>query len=340
MEDVSDVKAFLLALGYHHCAWYWCEAGSKLDHGYSGSAIFSRIGPIHIQFGFKSTNPKLLNEEGRVIIMTFEDFVLVASYSPCSVWGSAPDLRREAFDGEFKDHFVTLLGGIRPVILCDDINVTPTEADDNVDPTHVSSCKDFERKAFADTLAAGNLVDAYRWYNPTASAEDFTWARHRRAPADQPRTSRKQTLVMRIDHFTCSESMLEDSWESLKVTGCSVEHERVGSDHRAVILTLTTPAATLPATTIPANEPCQNDCSCTYVVNLGRTRRPSSQLFTTFESATQTITGLLIRMTSPGPLTTKTPMCVGLCPSTTQTTKVRNPMIINTILIFTTTSAC
>ncbi len=61
--------------GYHQ---YWHYAEKK---GYSGTAIFTKIEPISVNYDL---NGKKDDNEGRTITLEFEDFYLVNCYTPNS----------------------------------------------------------------------------------------------------------------------------------------------------------------------------------------------------------------------------------------------------------------
>ena len=60
---------------YHQ---YWNYAEKK---GYSGTAIFSKLEPIRVQYGIGVED---MDTEGRVITLEFEKFYLVTCYTPNS----------------------------------------------------------------------------------------------------------------------------------------------------------------------------------------------------------------------------------------------------------------
>ena len=79
---------------------YWNS--SKVRKGYAGTAIFSKIKPLSLIFGFPEDILKKYklkdgygdpNEEGRVITAEYEDFFVVNVYTP----NSKPDLSRLSF---------------------------------------------------------------------------------------------------------------------------------------------------------------------------------------------------------------------------------------------------
>ncbi len=57
---------------------YWNSAVKK---GYSGTAVFSKIKPIKVEYGIGKEEH---DQEGRVITLEFEEFYLVNCYTPNS----------------------------------------------------------------------------------------------------------------------------------------------------------------------------------------------------------------------------------------------------------------
>jgi exodeoxyribonuclease-3 len=76
---------------------FWNPAKKK---GYSGTAIFSKIKPLSIKYGFG-----ILDDEGRVITLEFKDFYLVNVYTP----NSKPDLSRLNFRYDAWDKKIFIL---------------------------------------------------------------------------------------------------------------------------------------------------------------------------------------------------------------------------------------
>jgi len=81
----------LEAMGYEH---YWYPAQKK---GYSGTAIFTRIKPNHIEYGCGHED---YDFEGRIIRADFDDLSVISTYFPS---GTTGDLRQD-----FKYRFLAL----------------------------------------------------------------------------------------------------------------------------------------------------------------------------------------------------------------------------------------
>ena len=104
---------------------YWnCSTTIK---GYSGTAIFTRVKPIWVQFDFGKKHIG----EGRSITMEFEKFTLVCAYFP----HVGPDLKKldyriSEWDKDIESYLHLLeTDKKKPVILAGDLNVVHQEAD-------------------------------------------------------------------------------------------------------------------------------------------------------------------------------------------------------------------
>ena len=78
-------------IGYNH---FWYSAEKK---GYSGVAIFSKIQPLHIEYG---TGIDYIDKEGRVIRTDFKNFSVISLYLP-----SGTNIERLGLKFTFMDDF-------------------------------------------------------------------------------------------------------------------------------------------------------------------------------------------------------------------------------------------
>jgi exodeoxyribonuclease-3 len=88
-DQIVDI-VILENLGYKH---YWFPAEKK---GYSGTAIFSKIEPNHVEYGCGIED---YDREGRIIRADFNDFSIISAYFPS---GSSGDIRQD-FKYKFLD---------------------------------------------------------------------------------------------------------------------------------------------------------------------------------------------------------------------------------------------
>ncbi len=197
---------------------YWNSAEKK---GYSGTAVFSRIKPLSVQYGLKL---EAYDGEGRVITLEFEDFYLVNVYTP----NSQRELTRLDFRMDWEDTFrqhLTSLEGRKPVVLCGDLNVAHQEIDlKNPKTNHRNAgFTDEERTKMTQLLKVG-FVDTFRYFYPETEGAYTWWSYMRQA--------RDRNAGWRIDYFIVSEALKS------KLKKAEIHSEVLGSDHCPVMLEL------------------------------------------------------------------------------------------------------
>ncbi len=77
----------------YYCYWNYAE-----KKGYSGTAIFTKEKPIHIQYGMGIEEH---DKEGRLITLEFDDYYLVTVYVP----NSQRELKRIEYRMKWEDDF-------------------------------------------------------------------------------------------------------------------------------------------------------------------------------------------------------------------------------------------
>lgn len=197
---------------------YWNSAERK---GYSGVAVFSKIKPLTVTYGIG-----VLDEEGRVITLEFDDYYLVTVYTPNSKGDlSRVDFRHDEWDQKFLEHVKNLP---KPVIFCGDLNVAHTEMDlknpqsNKTTKTKPGNCgfTDKERKGFDNIIDAG-FIDSYRHLNP--DEKKYSWWSYMFK-------AREKNIGWRIDYFCVNEALKE------KIKNADILTEIHGSDHCPVFL--------------------------------------------------------------------------------------------------------
>jgi len=93
--------------------------------GYSGTAVFTKLEPLSIQYGIGLDEH---DKEGRVLTLEFDEFFLVNVYTPNSQRGLTRLDYRQEWDKEFLK-FLTKLELGKPVVVCGDMNVAHKEID-------------------------------------------------------------------------------------------------------------------------------------------------------------------------------------------------------------------
>lgn len=210
---------------------YWNSADKK---GYSGTAIFSKIKPLSIAYGFPDdlaekysfvdTETRDSAREGRVITAEYDKFYLVTVYTPNAKDDlSRIPLRHKHWDPAFLAHCKELEKK-KPVAFCGDLNVAHTP-DDLARPKPNEGKKGFtkeEREGFQNFLDAG-FVDTLRMFKQGPG--HYTWWTHWA-------NARERNVGWRIDYFLVSEDLKK------KVTAADIHTDIMGSDHCPVSITL------------------------------------------------------------------------------------------------------
>tara|TARA_Y100001970_G_scaffold293689_1_gene442384 strand:+ start:126 stop:902 length:777 start_codon:yes stop_codon:yes gene_type:complete len=203
---------------------FWNSAQKK---GYSGTAIFSKIKPMNVQYGLDIAKH---DNEGRVITLEFRDYFLVTVYTP----NSKRELTRlpyrfNEWDPDFLD-YLCFLDKTKPVVLCGDLNVAHKEID-LANPNSNKTTKlrpgnagftDQERKGFENILNKG-FIDIFRHFYKEPG--HYSWWSYRA-------NARVRNIGWRIDYFCISASLLK------KVKNTDILKDILGSDHAPVMLEL------------------------------------------------------------------------------------------------------
>lgn len=197
---------------------YWNSAQKK---GYSGTAVFTKIKPLTVQYGIGLAQH---DTEGRVITLEFEDFFFVTCYTPNSQDGLKRLDYRMSWEDAFFDYLKTL-ELLKPVVVCGDLNVAHREIDLKNPKTnrHNPGFTDEERAKLGRLLDSG-MVDSYRHLYPD-KPDAYTWWSYRFS-------ARQKDIGWRIDYFLVSDRLCSSIADAL------IYKEVMGSDHCPVGLLL------------------------------------------------------------------------------------------------------
>jgi len=187
--------------------------------GYSGVALYSKIEPLKVTYGF---GKQKFDTEGRVIMAEYEKFILFNIYFPN---GQMSD-ERLAYKMEFYDHFLEIVDRLvkdgKNVIVCGDVNTAHKEID-LAHPKENSKISGFlpEERAWVDKFIAHGYVDTFREFNQ-APAQYTWWSVRTRA--------RERNVGWRIDYFFVNKSFMKFVKNSYILPGVE------GSDHCPIAL--------------------------------------------------------------------------------------------------------
>ena len=203
--------------------YYNSTKGTTQRKGLSGVSIMSKIEPTTV---LKCPE---FDEEGRILALIYEDFILVNIYVPNS---QRFECERYYFRENWNLKFSTYIGELtntykKEVIICGDLNVAHLNID-IVDPkkkeNKVPGFFNNERKAFYDLLVLNNLRDVFRKLNPTEQKSTY-WSNFLKA-------ERSQKNGWGIDYYLATENIFQ------KITDCKILMNIKGSDHCPLLLEL------------------------------------------------------------------------------------------------------
>jgi len=203
---------------------YWNSAEKK---GYSGTAIFSKIKPLKVEYGFPGNIVKKYHlvdsedrdssTEGRVIAAEYDKFYVVTVYTPNAKDDlSRIPLRHEHWDPAFLD-YCKLLQKKKPVLACGDLNVAHTP-DDLARPKPNEGKKGYtseEREGIDNFINAG-FLDTLRIFKKGNGY--YTWWTHWG-------NARANNVGWRIDYWLATKSLKP------KIKSADIHPEQMGSDH-------------------------------------------------------------------------------------------------------------
>ena len=201
---------------------YWNSSlGTTQRKGFSGTTIWSSIEPLRVLTAYE------FDEEGRIIALEYEKFILINVYVPNS---QKVDSDRAEFrvnwDLKFRDVTKRLTESLKkPIIICGDMNVARTDndiADPDKKRNRVPGFLDDEKSGIEHHLAYLNLIDVYRSRNPKTRVSTY-WSNFLRQP-------RSVENGWRIDYFLTS-AALKDNIKNIEILS-----NVAGSDHCPVCL--------------------------------------------------------------------------------------------------------
>lgn len=190
--------------------------------GYSGVGVYYRERPLEIREGLEDDR---YNTEGRVLRLTFENFILYNVYFP-----NGGDPSRRGYKNGFNEALLAEVSALQKqgarVIICGDVNIAHCPIDLK-NPKSNEKTSGFlpEERRYLDRLLAAGFVDTFRRLHPQETA--YSWWSYRF-------NARSLNAGWRLDYFFVTENVMPD------VTGAGIDSAVMGSDHCPVWLELET----------------------------------------------------------------------------------------------------
>lgn len=201
--------------GYHS---YFNSAERK---GYSGVALYSKIKPKNIEFGFGIEE---FDSEGRVQVADYNDFILLNIYFPN---GKMSDDRLK-YKLDFYDAFLDYVNNLRDqgknLIICGDLNTAHKEIDlaRPKENSNISGFLPVERD-WIDKFLENGYVDTFRMFNQDPG--NYTWWSYRTR-------ARERNVGWRLDYFFVNQEFKNNIKDSYILS------DVMGSDHCPIVLEL------------------------------------------------------------------------------------------------------
>lgn len=195
---------------------------SKMRKGYSGVGVYTKIEPHKVEEGMGVPE---FDQEGRLLVLYFKDFVLLNCYFPNGGGGPV----RLKYKLDFYDHFLKFIEKLRAkghkVIVCGDVNTAHEEVD-LARPKENENNTGFlpEERAWIDELIYSGYVDIFRHLHPRTKDAYTYW--------DMKTAARTRNVGWRIDYFFISPDLLKS------VMHATIMHDFYGSDHCPIVLEL------------------------------------------------------------------------------------------------------
>ena len=210
---LQEVKAEKHQIDFEPTGYYEYLFPAKRK-GYSGTLVYSKVKPISVTYGIDEEE---YDDEGRNIILEFDDFFLMNCYVP-NVKRDLSRMKSRMYYEEKIKNYVTKLKEEKTVILCGDFNVAHNEIDIKNAKQNIGNAgfTHEEREKFNELLESG-FIDTFRYFNPSKK-DAYTWWSY-------IGKSREKNVGWRIDYFLISKDSIK------KINNTMIYDNVLGSDH-------------------------------------------------------------------------------------------------------------
>lgn len=213
--DQIPELAMLEEMGYEH---YWYPAQKK---GYSGTAIFTKLTPKHVEYGCGHED---YDFEGRMLRADFDDLSVMSVYFPSGTTGDIRQDFKYKFLADFQAYSNKLLAEQPNLVVCGDFNICHRAIDIHNPKTNAKSSGFLpEEREWMENFINSGYVDSFRELNP--EPHNYTWWSYRAG-------ARGKNLGWRIDYNMVSNGLKE------RIKAASILPSAVHSDHCPVLVEL------------------------------------------------------------------------------------------------------
>lgn len=200
---------------------YYSYFSHGVKKGYSGTAVYSKIKPLSVRHGF---GIERFDNEGRILELEFENFVLINIYFPNGQKDEDRFKYKFDFYEEFFKHIEKIVASGKNVAVCGDYNIAHTKMDiKNAKANENSHGFKKEERELLDKLEKLGYVDTFRYKNKELIKYSW-WSYLRKA--------RLTNAGWRLDYFFVNDAIKENIVEA------DILNDIYGSDHCPVMLEL------------------------------------------------------------------------------------------------------
>ncbi|MEJ2656356.1 MAG: exodeoxyribonuclease III [Desulfobacterales bacterium] len=200
---------------------FWSHATVK--KGYSGVCTYTRIKPRHVKYGI---GIQKFDDEGRIVEMDFDDFILFNVYFPNGQMSQERLQYKLDFYEYFFDYADACKNQGRSLIITGDYNTAHDEIDLK-NPKANENKSGFLRieRDWLDRIVERGYVDTFRHFYP--DTVKYSWWTYRF-------NARDRNIGWRIDYFFVTEDMIRNGW----IKEAFIDNDIFGSDHCPIGLVL------------------------------------------------------------------------------------------------------
>jgi exodeoxyribonuclease III len=188
--DQFENIILLEKMGYQH---YWNPAEKK---GYSGTAIFTKHTPKHIEY---LSGMDDYDREGRIIRADFEDCSVMSTYFPSGSSGEERQVFKYKFLDDFQGYIDKLKLDLPRLVISGDYNICHRAIDIHNPKSNANSSGFLpaEREWMENFITSG-FIDTFRHFNQ--EPHHYSWWSYRSGARDR-------NLGWRIDYNMVSEGL-------------------------------------------------------------------------------------------------------------------------------------
>jgi len=198
--------------------YYGFYNSCKIKKGYSGVVTYTKIKPHKT---ISDIGISEFDQEGRIVAVDFEDFVLFNIYFPNGTSGyHRVEYKLAFYDGLFG--YISKNLQDRKIIVCGDYNtahfpIDLARPDENINTSGFLP----EERVKLDELVSAGWVDTFRHFNK--EPDNYTWWSNRAR-------ARENNVGWRIDYHFVTQNLLDSVIASYHHT------DQPGSDHCPIVL--------------------------------------------------------------------------------------------------------